>query len=93
MPLGSVTVDQSGSVDASLIVPDQAPAGHHRLKLEVTDREGRSIQVWAGVEVDPGSVQLPATGRSAPLVPAFMLLLAGAIALGGTRRRRCMTAG
>ena len=93
MPLGSVTADESGVVDASLTVPDQAPAGRHRLRLEVTDREGRSIEVWAGVEVDPGSVQLPATGSSAPVVPALMLLLAGAVTLGGTRRRRHMTAG
>jgi len=88
MHLGDAIVDQDGVFSGLVNVPDSAAAGAHRIRLEVIDRAGRAIELWVGVDVQPRQMQLPATGGSAPVGLALVLLLAGAIVIGGTRWRR-----
>jgi len=77
--LGEITAGPDGTVTATLMVPETAPAGPHRIRL--------------GVDIDPAEMQLPAAGSSAPVAPALVVVLVGAALLGGARRRRTTSVG
>lgn len=77
--LGRYTAAANGTISAVVTIPTDAPAGSHRLRLKMVDRNGRPITVWLGIAIRSTPETLPATGSSSGknLSLAGWLILAG----------------
>lgn len=77
--LGRYTAAANGTISALITIPSDAPAGSHRLRLKMVDRNGRPITVWLGIAIRSTPETLPATGSSngKGLSLAVWLTLAG----------------
>jgi hypothetical protein len=87
--LGTVTVAADGTVSAT--IPEDAPAGVHRIVLTAADG---SVLGWTTITIDPVTGELAFTGAdlSAGIAAALLLLVAGVGVLVVRRRRSARTA-
>lgn len=93
--LGSLAVDPSGAALSSIMIPAIADGGVHRLRLETTDKDGRALTLWIGLEISERALQLPVTGDESDTlaVIAVWLMIGGVGLCAGVRRRTAHPSG
>jgi hypothetical protein len=84
--IGSATVDGDGAMDATFVIPENAPAGAHRIAVEARTADGKKTTITVGVMV--GDFEKESNIATWLIVCALLLATGLAVLLPAVSRRR-----
>ncbi|MFM7263900.1 MAG: hypothetical protein ACKO1X_09175 [Acidimicrobiales bacterium] len=84
--IGSATVDATGSVDTTFVIPAGTPAGAHRIVIEARTADGKPTTIAVGLRI--GDFDKESNIATRLIIAALVLAILLAILLPAVSRRR-----